>query len=66
MGTGRFDGVDGYTVIFELVDNGEPGVGVDEASFLVYQTANPANVVLPYTGLDFITGGNIQAHVDQH
>ena len=62
-GTGRYDGVDGYTVLFELVDNGEPG-SQDEASFVVYQTSNPANVVLNVP-LEFITGGNIQAHVDQ-
>jgi hypothetical protein len=63
-GTGRYDGVDGYTVVFELVDNGEPGAGVDEASFMVYLTANPSNVVLSVP-LQFITGGNVQAHVDQ-
>lgn len=63
MGTGRYDGVYGYTVVFELVDNGEPGTQ-DEASFLVYETANPKNVVLNVP-LEFITGGNIQAHVDQ-
>jgi len=62
-GTGRYDGVDGYTVVFELVDNGEPGTQ-DEASFMVYQTANPSNVVLNVP-LQFITGGNVQAHVDQ-
>lgn len=63
MGTGRYDGVDGFTVVFELVDNGEPGTQ-DEAAFKVYETANPSNVVLNVP-LQFITGGNIQAHVDQ-
>lgn len=62
-GTGRYDGMDGYTVMFELIDNGEPGTQ-DEASFVVYQTSNPSNVVLNVP-LEFITGGNIQAHVDQ-
>ena len=63
-GTGRYDGVDGYTVVFELQDNGEPGAGVDMAGFVIFETANPANVVLnvPVT---FVTTGNIQAHVDQ-
>jgi hypothetical protein len=65
-GTGRYDGAEGYTVEFTLVDNGEPGVRNDEASFKVYLTANPATVVLDTGGLNFITGGNIQAHVDQH
>ena len=65
MGTGRFDGADGYFIVFELVDNGEPGKGVDEASFMIYQISNPLNVVLN-APLTFITGGNVQAHVDQH
>jgi len=63
-GTGRFDGADGFTVEFTLIDNGEPGTN-DEAKFKIYETANPANVILE-TPLSFITGGNIQAHVDQH
>jgi hypothetical protein len=64
MGTGRYDGVDGYTVVFELQDNGEPGHGVDMAGFVVYETANPTNVVLNVP-VAFVTDGNIQAHVDQ-
>jgi hypothetical protein len=63
MGTGRYNQTDGYTVIFELVDNGEPGTQ-DEISFKIYQTSNPSNVVLQIP-LSFITGGNVQAHVDQ-
>ena len=62
-GTGRFDGVDGYTVMFTLIDNGEPGKN-DETGFLIFQTSNPSNVVLN-VALNFITTGNIQAHVDQ-
>jgi hypothetical protein len=64
MGTGRFDNIDGYTVQFELVDNGEPGTS-DAAMFKVYETANPGNVVLNCP-LEVIATGNIQAHVDQH
>jgi hypothetical protein len=64
MGTGRYDGLEGYTVVFELQDNGEPGTN-DKTSFLIYETANPANVVLNLP-LSIITSGNIQAHVDQH
>jgi len=63
MGTGRYNQTDGYTVIFELVDNGEPGTQ-DEISFKIYQTSNPSNIVLQIP-LSFITGGNVQAHVDQ-
>lgn len=62
-GTGRYDQMPGYTVMFELVDNGEPGTQ-DEISFFVFETANPSNVVLNVP-LQFITGGNVQAHVDQ-
>lgn len=62
-GTGRFDNTYGYTVMFTLIDNGEPGKN-DEAGFLVFETAHPANVVLNVP-LAFITGGNVQAHVDQ-
>ena len=64
MGTGRYNGVEGYTVVFTLIDNGEPGKN-DESGFMVYQTSNPSNVVLNLP-LQFITKGNIQAHVDQH
>ncbi len=64
MGTGKFDNIDGYTVQFELVDNGEPGT-TDAAMFKVYQTSNPSNVVLNCP-LQVIGSGNIQAHVDQH
>jgi hypothetical protein len=63
MGTGRFDNTNGYTVVFTLIDNGEPGKN-DEAGFIVYQTSNPGNVVLNVP-VAFITGGNVQAHVDQ-
>jgi hypothetical protein len=62
-GTGRFDNTYGYTVMFTLIDNGEPGKN-DEAGFVVFETAHPANVVLNVP-LAFITGGNVQAHVDQ-
>lgn len=64
MGTGDFDNTSGYSVQFELVDNGEPGTS-DAAMFKVYQTSNPSNVVLNCP-LVVISGGNIQAHVDQH
>ena len=62
-GTGRFDGVDGFTVQFTLIDNGEPGTN-DQAGFMVFETANPSNVVLAFPVMT-ITTGNIQAHVDQ-
>ena len=82
IGTGRFDGADGYTVEFTLQDNGEPGRN-DQAGFKVCvtnatgncDTAPAGSVVLAfpanYNGNDLttlanLTDGNIQAHVDQH
>jgi hypothetical protein len=63
IGVGRFDGTEGYTVEFTLVDAGEPGTQ-DMAAIKIYETANPSNVVLnlPPT---FLSGGNLQAHFDQ-
>ena len=62
-GTGRYDGVEGFTVQFTLIDNGEPGTH-DQAGFMIFETANPTNVVLSFPVMT-ITTGNIQAHVDQ-
>ena len=64
VGTGRYNGTDGYTIEFTLVDGGEPGAGVDYAALLVYETANPGNVVLNIPR-QATTGGNLQAHYDQ-
>lgn len=63
VGTGRFNGTSGYTVQFTLVDAGEPGTA-DQIAFRVFETANPANVVLTLP-LQNIVGGNVQAHFDQ-
>jgi hypothetical protein len=63
VGTGRYNGRDGYTVNFTLVDAGEPGSS-DQAALYIYETANPSNVVLNVP-LSLLTGGNLQAHYDQ-
>ena len=63
VGTGRYNGVDGYTIEFTLVDAGEPG-GSDQAAMKIFQTSNPGNVVLDIP-LQQLTGGNLQAHYDQ-
>jgi hypothetical protein len=63
MGRGRFNGKDGYTIEFTLVDGGEPS-GDDRAALRIYETANPANVVLN-APLQSVNGGNLQAHADQ-
>jgi hypothetical protein len=62
-GNGRYNNEPGYSIEFTLVDAGEPG-REDQAAFLVYETANPANVVLEVP-LQVLTGGNLQAHYDQ-
>ena len=63
VGTGRYNGADGYTIQFTLVDAGEPGA-FDKMSIVIFETANPANVVLNVP-LQFMTTGNLQAHYDQ-
>jgi hypothetical protein len=68
VGAGRYNGVDGYTIEFTLVDQGEPGgksgSPPDQMAIRIFQTSNPGNVVLslPLQALD---GGNLQAHYDQ-
>ncbi len=63
VGTGRYNGQDGFTIEFTLIDDGEPG-RKDMASLLIYETANPSNVVLNVP-LQEMDGGNLQAHYDQ-
>jgi hypothetical protein len=63
VGTGRYNGKDGYTIEFTLQDYGEPGTD-DKMAIKIYETANPANVVLNVP-LQNLTGGNLQAHFDQ-
>lgn len=63
VGTGRYNGTDGYTIEFTLVDAGEPGSS-DQAALRIYETADPANVVLNLP-LQTLSGGNLQAHYDQ-
>ena len=63
VGSGRYNNTEGYTIRFTLVDAGEPGV-VDRMAILIFETANPANVVLNVP-LQHLTGGNLQAHRDQ-
>ena len=60
-GTGRFNGVAGYTITFTLVDAGEPGTS-DQIGF---EIRNPSGGVVVNLPLQNITGGNVQAHYDQ-
>ena len=48
---------------FTLVDAGEPDRN-DMAAFLIYETSNPASVVLDVP-LQILDRGNLQAHFDQ-
>lgn len=60
VGTGRYNGVDGYTIEFTLVDAGEPGRN-DQAALRIFNgTGDVLNI--PLSRLD---GGNVQAHFDQ-
>ena len=63
VGTGRYNGTDGYTIEFTLVDYGEPGRD-DRMRILIYKTGNPADVKLNVP-LQVLSGGNLQAHYDQ-
>ena len=62
-GIGKYNNQSGYTIEFTLVDAGEPG-GNDQMAIKIYETANPANVVLDVP-LQQLTNGNLQAHYDQ-
>ena len=59
-GTGRYNGEDGYTIEFTLVDYGEPGSD-DRMAIKIYKGAS---VVLDIP-LQLLSGGNLQAHYDQ-
>lgn len=63
VGTGRYNNTNGFTIEFTLVDYGEPGSD-DQMRIYIYETANPANVVLDVP-LQLLSGGNLQAHYDQ-
>ena len=63
VGTGRYNGVDGFTIEFTLVDAGEPGTE-DKAALLIYETEDFSNVVLNIP-LQLLVRGNLQAHEDQ-
>jgi hypothetical protein len=60
-GTGRYNGADGYSIEFTLVDAGEPGRS-DEMGFVI--TAPDGSVVINVP-LQHLAGGNLQAHFDQ-
>ena len=66
-GTGSYDGVSGYTVLFTLWDQGEPGTN-DQAGFVVCKSTSATSctgAVVLSVPLQLVSTGNIQAHVDQ-
>ena len=63
VGLGRYNNQEGFTIEFTLVDGGEPG-REDMAALKVYETSNPANIILDIP-LQYMDGGNLQAHYDQ-
>jgi hypothetical protein len=61
-GTGEFNDMTGYTVTFEVQNNGGAGTN-DEVYFVVYQTSNPRNVVV-WVPQQFISSGTIPVSFD--
>ena len=60
-GQGRYNGVDGYTIAFTLVDAGEPGVD-DKMAIVITDGSGGTVLDIP---LQLLSGGNLQAHYDQ-
>ena len=59
-GTGSLNGVPGATIQFTLIDDGEPGAGVDIARYFIQNAAGDVVLNCPMNVLD--QGGNHQAH----
>ena len=57
-GYGRLNGVSGAFVFVQLFDGGEPGVGTDWATIVIYA----ANGTLVMNVHELLIGGNFQAH----
>jgi hypothetical protein len=59
-GTGTLNQISGYTIEFKLIDDGEPGAGVDIARYLI---RNPSGTIILNCLNSFLEqGGNHQAH----
>jgi hypothetical protein len=63
VGVGKFNNVPGYTILFTLVDSGEPDN--KRADQMAIRITSPGGTVVLNVPLQFITAGNIQAHYDQ-
>jgi hypothetical protein len=59
-GTESLNGVPGAMIQFILIDDGEPGAGVDIAHYFIQNAAGDVVLDCPMTVLD--QGGNHQAH----
>jgi hypothetical protein len=60
-GTGKFNNVDGYSIVFTLIDAGEPG----RSDMMAFTITAPGGAVVISVPLQNLTGGNLQAHFDQ-
>ena len=60
-GTGSLNGVPGATIQFILIDDGEPGAGVDIARYFIQNAAGDVVLDCPMTPV-LDQGGNHQAH----
>ena len=59
-GTGRWNGVAGYTYLVTAVDNGAPGAKkADTVSIVVYRTGDAAHPVFTTSGAQPLKGGNL-------
>jgi len=60
-GTGRYNGVDGYSIVFTLIDGGEPG----RNDMMGFNITAPNGSVVINVPVQNLNGGNLQAHYDQ-
>jgi hypothetical protein len=61
-GSGRYNGNEGYSIEFTLVDQGEPGRN-DQMAILITEDATGTEIL--NVPLQTLSGGNLQAHYDQ-
>ena len=62
-GTGRWNGVTGYTFVATVVDNGSSGSRKgDTIDLQIYRTGDPSHPVLSTLGAQVLKGGNITVH----
>ncbi|HEX6878206.1 MAG TPA: post-COAP-1 domain-containing protein, partial [Nocardioidaceae bacterium] len=62
-GTGRWNGVTGFTFVVTVVDNGSSGSKkADTIDLQIYRTGDPSHPALSTLGAQVLKGGNITVH----